>query len=70
MEWIDGLPVFGDGTEGSDDGVHGEQVKEAVGEVVVELVAPSVEARSFGPGECDMTSDQHSRSGSSCKVCC
>ena len=56
MERSDGLSVCGDGTERSDVGVHGEQVKEAVGEVVVELAVPSGEARSFGPGECDMTS--------------
>ena len=31
-------------------------MKEAVGEVVVELALPSDEARSFGPGECDLTS--------------
>ena len=50
VEWSDGFPVCGDGTEGSDVGVHGEQVKEAVGEVVVELAVPFDEARSFGPG--------------------
>ena len=37
VERSDGLPVCGDGSEGSDVGVHGEQVKEAVGEVSVEL---------------------------------
>ena len=33
-----------------------EQVKEAVGEVVVELAEPSGEARSIGPRVCGMTS--------------
>ena len=46
----------GDGTEGSGVGAHGEQVREDVVEVVVELVGPPGEARSLGPGECDMTS--------------
>ena len=43
VERSDDLPVCGDGTEEADVGVHGEQVKEAVGEVVVELVVPSDE---------------------------
>ena len=56
VERTDGLPVCGDGAEGSDVGVHGEQVKVAVGEVVVELAAPCGEDRSFGLGVCDRTS--------------
>ena len=56
VERIDGLPVCGDSTEGSDVGVHGQQVEEAVSEVVVELAVPSGEATSCGPGECDVTS--------------
>ena len=43
------------GTEGSGVGAHGEQVKEDVGEVIVELAVLPGEARSFGSGECDMT---------------
>ena len=49
---MDGLSVCGDGTEGSDVGANGEQVKEAVGEVVVELAVLFGDA----PGERDMTS--------------
>ena len=50
------LAGCGDCTEGSGVGACGEQVKEDVGEVVVELALPPGEARSCGPGECDMTS--------------
>ena len=56
MERIDGLPVCGGGTEGLDVGVRGKQVKEAVGEVVVEPAAPSGEDRSSGLGERDVFS--------------
>ena len=49
------LADCGDGTEGSGVEAIGGQVREDVGEVVVELAVPPGEARSFGPGECDMT---------------